>query len=179
MRTAQNPDHKSRLLQRIGMKESRSHKDDEAADSFSPVIRDSGLAQKTDQPLRGKKPSGVSIDLESLTKCESNQKSSIKRSELGQSAKNMSKKSVAPVAWNRSEVSGLSEAGIARGGMRSESKVTSMRSSLFRKKIPGPAPHEDDAAEEEDAPENSPEAKKKKEESIMKRMAALDVALGV
>lgn len=164
------------------MNEPRSRNGDEASAGFSPDIRNSGSPQKDEQSLRRKVSagvSGVSIDLESLTTCTGKQQSSTRRSGQGQSAKNMSRKSVPPVAWNRSEVSETSEAKFARGGMRSESKVTSMRSSLFRKKMSSMASQDDAEAEDEEDSQSIAEAKNKKEESILKRMAELDFALGV
>lgn len=159
------------------MNEARSLNGKEATGDISDVIHNSVASSKNEQPLRKMKCSGVLIPLDSLSQREGAQQISTKGSKAGQPAKNKVRKAVPPAAWNHSEVSGTAEARITRKEMRSESKVTSMRSSLFRKKmsdLPG-----QDPADEEPLPDNSPEAKKKNQESILKRMADLDAALGV
>lgn len=95
------------------------------------------------------------------------------------------KECIDPIAWNRSEVSNVSEAGMmrpkARGERKSQGKVTSMRSSLFKKMAAeqGPNYARDEEEEGKDSDEEDIAAKAHFENSIAKRMRDLDSVLGV
>lgn len=137
-------------------------------------LLDAGLELEPKQPgLKKKMKSRILLDtdVESISKVQKQER------QMARPAKINSKEIVNPMAWNRSEVSSISEAGMikptARRGRRSESKVSSMRSSLFKQKIGAPPPESEGAEEENDSDA------KKREEALLKRMADLDVMMGV
>jgi hypothetical protein len=96
---------------------------------------------------------------------------------------------VDPMAWNRPEVSNVSEASMLRPksrGKRGDAKVSSIRSSLFAKmaadNLPGgedSSPAKCNGGRAPDVEKDDVETKKRNDASIAKRVMALDSELGV